>query len=159
MSDKFIKNLLNGILQILFFLLALVLSVGGIKGFSYICFSGEATIQSFISGILRFSLVVSYFIIVKSLLEILNSSEYSLFINENVKRFRLIGYLLLLNSVIEFSSTFGTTGTGMRFLDLGFGFYFTVPTLVYFVVALMSFVISDGFKKAIKIKEDNDLII
>ncbi|WP_227841291.1 MULTISPECIES: hypothetical protein [unclassified Clostridioides] len=103
MSDKFIKNLLNGILQILFFLLALVLSVGGIKGFSYICFSGEATIQGSISGILRFSLGVSYFIIVKSLLEILNSYEYSLFINENAKRFRLIGYLLLLNSVIEFS--------------------------------------------------------
>lgn len=158
-SDKLIKNLLNGILQILLFLLGLALSVGGVKGFSYLCFSGEATIQGSIYGILMFVFGVSYFIIVKSLLEVLNSSEYSLFINENAKRFRLIGYLLLLNSAIEFISTFGTTGTGMRFLDLGLGFYFTVPTLVYFVVALMSFVISDGFKKAIKIKQDNDLTI
>ncbi|HBF6796272.1 TPA: DUF2975 domain-containing protein, partial [Clostridioides difficile] len=51
------------------------------------------------------------------------------------------------------------TGKGMRFLDLGFGFYFTVPVFVYFITSLMSFVIADGFVKAIKIKEDNDLTI
>ncbi|MCE0714386.1 hypothetical protein LWE82_19495 [Clostridioides difficile] len=47
----------------------------------------------------------------------------------------------------------------MGFLELGFGFYFTVPVLVYFITSLMSFVIADGFVKAIKIKEDNDLTI
>lgn len=159
MSDKFIKSLLSGILQILFFLLGLTLAVGGIRGFVYLCFSGEATLQGSVFGILIFTTGISYFIIIKSLIEVLSSTEYSLFVNENVKRFRIIGYFLLLNSILEFISTFGTTGEGMRFLDLGFGFYFTVPTFVYFVTALMSFVIADGFTKAIKIKEDNDLTI
>ncbi|EQH98827.1 putative membrane protein [Clostridioides difficile F314] len=93
------------------------------------------------------------------MIEVLSSSEHSLFVKDNVKRFRIIGYLLLLNSIMEFISTFGTTGKGMRFLDLGFGFYFTVPVFVYFITSLMSFVIADGFVKAIKIKEDNDLTI
>ncbi|EGT3851535.1 DUF2975 domain-containing protein [Clostridioides difficile] len=159
MSNKLIKNLLSGILQILFFLLGLVIVAGGFKSFMYLCFSGEATLQGTIYGILMFILGVSYFIIIKSLIEVLGSSEYSLFVKENVKRFRIIGYILFLNSLIEFISTFGTTGKGMRFLDLGFGFYFTVPVFVYFITSLMSFVIADGFVKAIKIKEDNDLTI
>lgn len=159
MSNKLIKNLLSGILQILFFLLGLAIVIGGFKSFMYLCFSGEATLQGSIYGTLMFVLCVSYFIIIKSLIEVLNSSEYSLFVKENVKRFKLIGYLLLLNSIIEFISTFGTTGEGMRFIDLGFGFYFTVPVFVYFITSLMSFVVADGFIKAIKIKEDNDLTI
>lgn len=159
MSNKLIKNLLSSILHILFFLLGLVIVTGGFKSFIYLCFSGEATLQGSIYGTLMFILGVSYFVIIKSLIEVLNSSEYSLFVKENVKRFRLIGYLLLLNSIIEFISTFGTTGKGMRFLDLGFGFYFTVPVFVYFITSLMSFVVADGFTKAIKIKEENDLTI
>ncbi|MDX5688493.1 DUF2975 domain-containing protein, partial [Clostridioides difficile] len=43
MSNKLIKNLLSGILQILFFLLGLVIVAGGFKSFMYLCFSGEAT--------------------------------------------------------------------------------------------------------------------
>ncbi len=46
----------------------------------YLCFSGEATLQGTIYGILMFILGVSYFIIIKSLIEVLGSSEYSLFV-------------------------------------------------------------------------------
>lgn len=106
-----------------------------------------------------FILGVLYFIIIKLLIEVLGSFEYSLFVKENVKRFRIIGYFLFLNFLIEFILIFGIIGKGMRFLDLGFGFYFIVLVFVYFIIFLMSFVIVDGFVKVIKIKEDNDLII
>ncbi len=56
----------------------------------YLCFSGEATLQGTIYGILMFILGVSYFIIIKSLIEVLGSSEHSLFVKENVKDLDLL---------------------------------------------------------------------
>ncbi len=155
MSTKFFSNILSAFL---YFLLSLL----GVAGIIFLCmipiflydFSSDKVI-TLIARILYFS---DYFIVILFLIFIINSTKYSPFILENVKRFKTMGCCLLVNTIIECIIGYGSnTGPIMIFGDNSGGI--SPLMVISFVFALMCFVISEIFDKAIKIKEDNDLTI
>ncbi|MCC0683681.1 DUF2975 domain-containing protein [Clostridioides sp. ZZV15-6383] len=155
MSTKFFSNILS---VFLYFLLSLL----GVAGIIFLCmipmflydFSSDKVI-TLIARILYFS---DYFIVILFLIFIINSTKYSPFILENVKRFKTMGCCLLVNTTIECIIGYGSnTGPIMIFWDNSGGI--SPLMVISFVFALMCFVISEIFDKAIKIKEDNDLTI
>lgn len=98
----------------------------------------------------------NYFKACYHLLNILKSAKLTPFIVDNVKRFRLIGCYLLINTCIELIMRLDIK----HFKLIGFGEGSIDPLIVIcFISALMCFVLSEVFNKAIKIKIDNDLTI
>lgn len=103
--------------------------------------------------------VFIYLVISILLLQIVNSSKNMIFIKENVKRFKYIGICLFICTIVEYVLSLATQHTGTRLIDLAPGIFITFTMGVYIVSSLLCFVISDAFKRAIEIKEDNDLTI
>ncbi|MDY6603375.1 DUF2975 domain-containing protein, partial [Clostridioides difficile] len=92
------------------------------------------------------------------LIFIINSTKYSPFVLENVKRFKVMGCCLLINTIIECVIGYNSnTSLIMIFGDNSGGI--SPLMVISFIFALMCFVIAETFDKAIKIKEDNDLTI
>lgn len=159
MSNNFAERVLRVTLNLLIFLFVVCIPICSFQGISYI-FEGDLNFKVLIFGIFKAILGVSYLIITILLLSILNSSRGSVFINKNVYRFRNIGYILFIIFIVGYILTLAEGGpTGMRIIDLFPGVFLTFPMAIDLVVALMCFVIADIFRKAIKIKEDNDLTI
>lgn len=104
--------------------------------------------------------IFNYFMIVRKLLDILNSTETTPFIFDNVKRFKLMGYCLSINSIFEcFMGYSGSQDVGnIQILATKNG-AITPVMIICVISALMCFVIAEIFDKAIQIKEDNDLTI
>ncbi|WP_297132367.1 DUF2975 domain-containing protein [Terrisporobacter sp.] len=152
------KNILTTSLIILFFLLGITLLLGIVMGIPYIV-NNIGNMTNIVAGVGLFILGSIYFIMIILILEIVSSSKVNIFVKANVKRFRQIGYLLLLNLIIDYISMLFNGVTGMRFLDVAPGVFITPSMSIYFISGLLCFVIADAFDQAIKIKEDNDLTI
>ena len=127
-------------------------------GIPYI-FNNLKDMSKIVHGIGVFVIGVTYFVIIISLLEIVSTSKLNIFIKSNVKQFKRIGYLLLINLGIDyvFSAIYGVTG--IRFIDLAPGIFITPSMCIYFVSGLLCFVIADAFDKAIIIKEENEFTV
>jgi len=89
------------------------------------------------------------------LIKIIFNIDKDPFVIDNVRRLKIIGYLLLANAVIRLAEPIHGS---MQFLSIG-NYGLTPEKLVYFIIASVCFVISDVFDKAIKIKDENDLTI
>lgn len=155
MITKFFSNILS---VFLYFLLSLL----GVAGIIFLCmipmflydFSSDKVI-ALITRILYFS---DYFVVILFLIFIINSTKYSPFILENVKRFKMMGCCLLVNTIIECVVGYkSNTSLIMIFGDNSGGI--SPLMVISFIFALMCFVIAEMFDKAIKIKKDNDLTI
>lgn len=152
------KSVLSNFLIVLFFMLGLILMMGVIIGIPYI-FNNIKDINKIVSAICGFGIGIIYLIIIVSLSDIVSSSKINIFIRANVNRFKRIGYLLLINLVIDyvFSIIYGVSG--MRFVDVAPGVFLTPSMCVYFISGLLCFVIADAFDEAITIKEENELTV
>jgi len=158
MSNNLAKRVLSTSLTVLAFILGIVLIISVFMGIPYI-FNNIGNVRNIVSEASVFIIGISFFMIIILLLRIVSSSKVSIFINKNVKRFKVIGYILFVNLVIEYISMICNGLTGMRLIDLAPGIFITPGMAIYFVSALVCFVIADAFHEAIKIKEDNELTI
>lgn len=100
--------------------------------------------------------IVGCFLIVYNLIKIIFNIDKDPFVIDNVKRLKLIGYILLANAVFELIQPL--EHPTIRFIATD-NYGLTPEKLIYFIIASVCFVISDVFDKAIKIKDENDLTI
>ena len=101
-----------------------------------------------------------YFIVIRKLILIVRSTEETPFINDNVKRFKLMGYCLLINSIIECIIGYKSgADASFQIMSIGGKGALTPPLIICIVASLMCFVMGDVFKKAIQIKDENDLTV
>lgn len=152
------KSVLSTSLILIFFMLGLILLMAVIIGIPYI-FNNIKDTNKIVYGIGAFVIGITYFMMIISLLDIVSSSKANIFIKSNVKQFKRIGYLLLVNLGIDyvFSIIYGVSG--MRFVDLAPGVFITPSMCIYFIVGLLCFVIADAFDEAIIIKEENEFTV
>ncbi len=117
-----------------------------------------------ISSIPGFLFVISiYLIITWNLLKIVYSIESTPFTLKNVKSFKAIGYLMVLLSFIDAIANFKKPSTS-NFILLRMQIHnqpicINGSCLFYLILGLLSLVLAEVFKKAIEIKDENDLTI
>lgn len=93
------------------------------------------------------------------LIGIIESTDYTPFVSDNVKRFKKMGYCLFINAIIECISGYSLNkNASVQFIGTDNGAV-TGPMIICIIAALMCFVVGEVFDKAIKIKEDNDLTV
>lgn len=120
------------------------------------CFGGSLIIIPFNEGSI---FIIVYIIILLLLFKIISSSKEIIFIKQNVSRFKYIGICFSILTILEYLFSLSHQHQGTRLFDLAPGIFINLNMGIYIIVALLSFVISDSFKSAISIKEDNDLTI
>ncbi|WP_250676054.1 DUF2975 domain-containing protein [Paraclostridium ghonii] len=99
----------------------------------------------------------NYVLVSLCLIGIIESTDYTPFIFDNVKRFKKMGYCLFVNAIIECILGYNDP-KHMHLIGVGNG-GITFPMIICIISALMCFVIGEVFDKAIKIKEENDLTV
>lgn len=157
MKARFSKDILN---FILYFLLVILLLYTIGAPIALIVQSVHApSIISLINMITNLIYTSMYLIVVICLIRIVGSTLASPFIQENVKRFRIMGYCLVINTVFECILGYNaalTSGVTVISTDNG---GITPPMIICLLSALMCFVMGEIFDKAIKIKNESDLTI
>ncbi|MGU9539463.1 DUF2975 domain-containing protein [Clostridium tepidum] len=155
-SIKFIKLLL--ILTMLFCVIMLFFySTAGL-------FAPEELYGNIIDILVAIIIVAIYIIIACNLLKIVFSMDSTPFSLKNVKSFKIIGYLMVLlslidalDSIINFKKLDDIVALGIMLED---GIIGIRPTcILYLVLGIMALVLAEIFKKAVKIKNENDLTI
>lgn len=96
---------------------------------------------------------------------ILGSVKTSPFILKNVKRFRIMGFCLFVNSIYDIVTNFWSLGEySIVIFGIGEGSLdpvggITGTMLFSVIISLFCFVLAEVFSKATKIKEENDLTV
>lgn len=158
MSTIFAKKILSSSLPVLAFLLGIILIMSVFVGVPYIFNNiGNPVVVATYLGL--FLIGISFFLITILLIGIISSSKTNIFVIDNIKRFKNIGYLLFLNLLIDYLSFVVIGMEGIRLLDLAPGIFITPSMAIYLISSLICFVIADSFASAIKFKNDNDLTI
>lgn len=158
MSNNLAKRILCTSLTIFAFMIGVFIIIGAITGIPYI-FNNIDNTKAIVSSVDLFLIGVSFFFIMIELLKIVSNSNTTIFSHKNVKRFKIIGYILFVNSFIDYIFFILNGLKGMRIIDLAPGVFVTPSMAIYFISALLCFVIADAFNKAINMKNDNDLTI
>lgn len=144
LATSFSKVLLN----IILFMLGM-----SVVAFITIILSFGIDINSFVYLIL----CLIYFLVVYNLRKIIYSSNSTPFSFDNVRRFKQIGYYMILMAVIDGivnwkrESNFNFIGTQSGSLKGSF--------IMYAILACMALVLSEIFEKAVEIKKENDLTV
>lgn len=151
LKKTIIKNVLSILLISLFFI-AGVSVIMGIISIPYELF--EETDKNAVASLIGMLAVgISYLMIIVSLIDIVNSSKVNIFISENVKKFKRIGYLLFVSLILKYILVICNLLEGMTIWDE------VQNTEIYIIAGLLCFVIADAFEKAIKIKEENEFTV
>lgn len=151
LKKTIIKNVLSILLIILFSIVGVSVMIC-IMSIPYELFE-EADKNSIVSLIGMLAVGISYLMIIVSLTDIVNSSKVNIFISENVKKFKRIGYLLFVSLILKYVIAICNLLEGMTISDA------VQNTEIYIIAGLLCFVIADAFEKAIKIKEENEFTV
>lgn len=157
MNNSFSK----GVLTLILFFALLLLSISVVFGFGGMVpqIISDFSFTKLFGVILNLIYFLNYAIVAKYLLNLIKTTETTPFIIENVKRFRIMGYCLMYNSIFECIMGYSGNNVGnIQILATSNG-AITVPMIICFLSALMCFVMGEIFDKAIKIKHENDLTI
>ncbi|SFD28355.1 DUF2975 domain-containing protein [Clostridium uliginosum] len=106
---------------------------------------------------IEFIVGLIYFLIIYTLRKIVYSTDSTPFCFDNVKRFRRIGYYMLVMAIVDgiinwkMKSNFEVFGTNSGSLKLSF--------IMYIILACIALVLSEIFEKAVEIKDENDLTV
>ncbi|ABS32636.1 DUF2975 domain-containing protein [Clostridium botulinum] len=105
-----------------------------------------------------------YIVVAWNLLKIVFSIDSTPFSLKNVKNFKIIGYLMLflslidaIESIVNFKKSDDLVALGI-ILDKGI-VGIRPSCILYLVLGIMALVLAEIFKKAVKIKNENDLTI
>lgn len=103
--------------------------------------------------------LVNYLLVIKMLIGIIKSTWETPFIVKNVKRFNVMAWCLTINVGFECVRGYGASKyASIQIFSNGKGAL--SPTMVIGIIAaLMCFVMAEVFKKAVEIKNDNDLTV
>ncbi|MRZ80188.1 DUF2975 domain-containing protein [Paeniclostridium sordellii] len=157
MKATFSKDILN---FILYFLL-LALGIGFI-GFPIMVLQkvNNFDLFSVFNAIITLVYILMYLTVVLCLIKIISSTLVSPFIKENVKRFKIMGCCLIVNTVFEciIGYNAATISKSVTIIGSDRG-GITPPMIICLISALMCFVMGEVFDKAIKIKNESDLTI
>ncbi|NFV13042.1 DUF2975 domain-containing protein [Clostridium sporogenes] len=148
-SIKFIKLLL--ILTIFFCVVMLFYySTAGL-------FASDELYGNIIDILIAIIILAIYLIISWNLLKIIYSLDSTPFTLKNVKSFKIIGYLMILLSIIDGIVNFKKK-SNLQIMSIGYG-SLKGSCIFYLILGLLSLVLAEVFKKAIEIKDENDLTI
>ncbi|EKO1913342.1 DUF2975 domain-containing protein [Clostridium botulinum] len=148
-SIKFIKLLL--ILIMLFCVVMLFFySTAGL-------FAPEELYGNIIDILVAIIIVAIYLIISWNLLKIVSSIHSTPFTSKNVKSFKIIGYLMILLSIVDGIVNFKEK-CNLQIMSTGYG-SLKISCIFYLILGLLSLVLAEVFKKAVEIKDENDLTI
>ncbi|ACA54690.1 membrane protein [Clostridium botulinum A2B7 92] len=148
-SIKFIKLLL--ILTIFFCVVMLFhFSVAGI-------FAPEELYGNTSDILVSLIIILIYLIIAWNLLKIVYSIYSNPFTSKNIKSFKIIGYLMILLSIIDGIVNFKKK-SNLEIIALGHG-CLQGSCIFYLILGLLALVLAEIFKKAVQIKNENDLTI
>ncbi|WP_434297967.1 DUF2975 domain-containing protein [Clostridium sporogenes] len=141
-------------------LLVLIVFVCGIMLFHFVLMVLFAPKELFhnISSILVSLLIIAvYLVIAWNLLKIVYSIESNPFTLKNVKSFKIIGYFMIFLSIIDGIVNLKKPS---NFIIMGTENISIKPScILYLVLGIMALVLAEIFKKAVKIKNENDLTI
>lgn len=156
MKSEKIKSLLTSFLWLSLILMIATLVVGSIV---FICgiIDGKATLNFLLKKMYIATVLLGYSIAIWLLLRLSDNFKENPFIQTNVKRFNIIGYIFFIEAIIEaaYSSIFNPDHGLVQILGLNI----TIGLVTLIIISLTFFLIADVFDKAIKIKEYNDLTI
>lgn len=152
------KSVLSTSLIMLSFALGSILIMAVFMGIPFI-FKNSKDIDTLVFYIGMFIIGLNYLIMIVFLLDIVSTSRVNIFVKSNVKKFKNIGYLLLVNLILDYILTIIDGVSGLRFLDLAPGVFITSGMAIYFIAGLLCFVIADAFNQAIAIKEENEFTV
>ncbi|WPC39973.1 DUF2975 domain-containing protein [Clostridium sp. JS66] len=156
MKSEKIKSLLTSFLWLSLILMIATLIIGSIV---FICeaISGKTTLNFLLKKIYIAIVLLGYSLAIYILLRLADNFKENPFIQANVKRFNIIGYIFFIEAVIEatYSSVFNPDHGLVQILGLNI----TIALVTLVIISLTFFLIADVFDKAIKIKEYNDLTI
>lgn len=151
LKTNFFKILLN----ILLISLGIALIVFILTSIDNILTSGKnmLTVETWIN----FVICSLYFLIVYNLRKIVYSIDMLPFCFDNVKRFKAIGYYIffiaIFDAILNFKMPSNLVILATKYGSLKGSFF------IYIVLSCLSFALAEIFRKAIKIKEENDLTI
>lgn len=157
MKATFSKDILNFILY--FLLLALGM---GFIGFPIMALQkfNNFDLFSVFNAIINLVYILMYLTVVLCLIKIISSTLVTPFIKENIKRFKVMGCCLIVNTVFECIIGYNTAAISKSVTIIGSDSGgITPPMIICLVSALMCFVMGEVFDKAIKIKNESDLTI
>ncbi|WP_122640375.1 DUF2975 domain-containing protein [Romboutsia sp. Marseille-P6047] len=102
----------------------------------------------------------NFFMIIKKILYIITYLDNDPFTYESVKSFKLMGYCLILNAIIELiiGDKSVLSISTLLYLNLSKGFMNTTM-VICFVSSMVCFMISEVFSKIVKEKDNNNLIM
>ncbi|ENK1244619.1 DUF2975 domain-containing protein [Clostridium botulinum] len=148
-SIKFIKLLL--ILTIFFCVLVLFYySTAGL-------FAPDELYGNIIDILVAIIILAIYIIISWNLLKIISSIDSTPFTLKNVKSFKIIGYLMILLSIVDGIVNFKKK-SNLQIMSIGYG-SLKGSCIFYLILGLLALVLAEVFKKAVQIKDENDLTI
>lgn len=115
-------------------------------------------VHKFSLNLIIFPLIcLAYFLIIYNLRKIVYSTNSTPFCADNVKRFKSIGYYMLLisisDAIINFKSPSNFEMFATKYGSLKGSF------LIYLVITCIAFVLAEIFEKAVILKNEHDLTI
>lgn len=156
MKSEKIESLLTSFLWLSLILMIATLIVGSIV---FICeaIGGKTTLNFLLKKIYIAIVLLGYSLAIYILLRLADNFKENPFIQANVKRFNIIGYIFFIEAIIEaaYSSIFNPDHGLVQILGLNI----TIGLVTLVIISLTFFLIADVFDRAIKIKEYNDLTI
>lgn len=150
---SFLKGVLNVIL------LDIILSFIGI--ISYVFAEGNGgKIDTILRIIMRLIFFGGYFIIIFTLKKILESiREKDPFNRDNVVYFKRIGLYIFIVGVMDAIMNYPKPNhSGLQIISTSYGSLKPIFFL-YLVLSILSFILSDVFRMAMEIKDENDLTV
>lgn len=155
MNKYFFRNMLSTILHLFLVFIPIIGIIAVMFDIPRIFTNGFKIMEvaAFIFGIVY---LAGCFLVVYNLIKIIFNIDKDPFVRDNVRRLKIIGYLLLANAVFELIQPLDHPS--MRFIATD-NYGLTPEKLVYFIIASVCFVIAEVFNKAIKLKEENDLTV
>lgn len=154
---KYPKRLsfLNGFLNVVMVIM-IILFIG--LSISYII-TIDKNMNDIISLIVVVLLFSGYFVIVMYLKGIIGSiRQRDPFNLNNISYFKNIGYIILAIGIVEAVINYPKQSYGLEIMATSYGSIKPIFFL-YLVLSILSFILSDVFRMAMEIKDENDLTV
>lgn len=159
MNYKKRVKLLKVFLNIIFGITSLIL-ISSLFNFIYIVKEGVSMRHSVLLILSYIFIFVGYLLIIFDMKKILNSILLrNPFNSDNIIYFRTIGYIIFIIGLIDAVINY-PNGLNLNFQIMATSYGAIKPIFfLYVVLSILSFILSDVFRMAMEIKDENDLTV